>query len=74
MKTETLLLPSYAASFLINGDDSSLDRQTKKEIVDFIYENDLRLQNCLTCSEQSQIGRWQGKICEMLEFVFAVKK
>lgn len=36
MKIQTYILPAYWASYLINGDDSGLDSDEKKEIHTFL--------------------------------------
>lgn len=71
MQIETLTLPAYWASALINGDYSGCTDSEEKEINDFLAANP-HLGSCLDCSEETQLTRYNGMIAECLDYDFPV--
>ena len=52
MKTTTLQLPSFWASYLVNGDGSSLSESEQAFIAAHLRENGLRAVDCLSCEDE----------------------
>ena len=73
MKTATLQLPAFWASFLVNGDKSSLSASEQAFIAAHLKAHGLRAADCLSCddeyfSKNAKLGA--GTYCD---YVFATK-
>lgn len=75
MKTKTFTLPSFYASFLVNGDASGLELQEIRDIVAFTEKHNLL--NCVNCSEELGFS-WRNDMNnlggDVMEFTFEVGK
>ena len=72
IQTISVKLPAYWASALVNGDFSGLSDVEEKEINDFLTENP-HLGPCFSCGEYAEIGRYNGLLCDVLDFDFPVR-
>lgn len=70
MKTKIINLPSHFASAIINHDYSGLSDADTKELNLALWYYDVLFNDCLSCSEQSFIGMFNDKKCELLEYTF----
>ena len=75
-ETYTFVLPSYYASYLINGDASSLNDEELEIIREFLLNNNLG--SCLDCSEDEWF-QWYNDLfpnrklgCSVMKFSFFV--
>lgn len=72
-KTKTFILPAFYASFLVNGDASSLNVAEVGEIKRFMAKHNLL--NCVDCSEDSWFS-WTNDMNnlggDVMEFTFTV--
>jgi hypothetical protein len=50
---ESFVLPSYWASYLINGDHSGLSDDEKQAVDNFLGREDMRSLSCVSCGEES---------------------
>ena len=57
MKARNFVLPAHFASYLINGDASSLNVEEVDEIEDFMTKHNLY--DCIDCSEDSWV-QWNN--------------
>ena len=71
MKIETVEMPEHWASALVNHDFSGCPFDDAYRITVFKLDNP-QFGPCLMCSENSFIGRYEGKLCTMLEYSFPV--
>lgn len=60
---ETIELPAAWASYLINGDASSLDAEEIAAASEYIANYDV-----VDCVEETRIGSFDGLITEMLDY------
>ena len=77
MKTETLTLPEFWASALINDDCSGFDENDEKNLNDFLADRP-ELGACLDCSQESHFAKYHDAnayvlATSCLEFTFEVK-
>lgn len=68
---ETVTLPAYWASALINGDYSGLFGKEHKAVETWITDNP-QYAGCLTCSEYPELKIFDGLLTECLEYTFPV--
>lgn len=73
LRTRTFTLPAFYASFLVNGDASSLNVAEVGEIKRFMAKRNLF--NCVDCSEDSWFS-WRNDLNnlggDVMEFTFNV--
>ena len=62
--------PSRWASALVNNDSSGLTDQDKQELRNFLERENLSAGSCVSCSEHSFIGKFNGLLTELLEYTF----
>jgi hypothetical protein len=72
MKTETVTLPAYWASALINNDSSGLSN-SEFQLLDRWLTRNPEYGTCLSCSDDSFIHRYDGRLADCLEYVFPLK-
>ena len=72
IKTVTLQLPAHWASALVNGDYSGLTNAEEKEVGDFLAENP-HLGHCLDCGDTTELGHYEGLLCDVLTYTFPVR-
>lgn len=70
MKIQTIIMPAYWASALVNLDYSGLDDVEIYQLKEYLHDNDLSIGDCLMCSEFEQINTFNGKLCMTLEYSF----
>jgi len=72
MKTETFLLPTHWASYLINGDASGYTDEEETEIVQWLVCN--APGPCIDCSDMGFLWRGDDSTlgCDRSEYVFQV--
>lgn len=70
--TETIFLPAYWASSLINGDDSGLDDADLREIKAFEAEHPY-YGPCLGCTDEPEPRPYKGLLTDCLEYTFPVQ-
>ena len=58
--------PAHWASALINNDRSGLDHRERLDISQWLRDNDNP--RIASCSEESYIGQFEGKLCEILNY------
>lgn len=51
-KTLEYVLPAYWASYLINGDDSGMSEQDKKDCAAFLASKNLKAFDCIDCGPE----------------------
>lgn len=75
-KTEKYVLPAYYASYLINGDESSLNDEELEIIREFLLNNNLG--ECMDCSEDEWF-QWYNDLfpnrklgCNVMSFTFNI--
>lgn len=61
-------LPAYWASYLINNDSSGLCYKNLQECETWLKDNPKL--SCLDCTEESTIMRFEGLVCDCLEYSF----
>ena len=69
-KTE-LVLPSYLAGYLVNGDDSGIESHELKECDRFLAAHHLSAGACASCGEEyfsryNDFDSLAGNVCEFL--------
>lgn len=79
MNYDTYILPSYWASYIINGDASGLDNVELDIIKQWEKAAGVKLQSCLGCSDEEQFIRHHSVYpevlaCNCLEYYFKVKE
>ena len=62
--------PAHWASALVNGDYSGLTDQDKQELRNFLERENLSAGSCVSCSERSFLGKFDGLLTELLEYTF----
>lgn len=72
LKVETVILPAYWGSALVNNDFSGLDAEAEKSVKAWI-EAHPEYGSCLSASDAVVIGKFDGLTCDVLEFSFPVK-
>lgn len=72
IKTVKVKLPAHWASALVNGDFSGLSDVEEKEINDFLTENQ-HLGPCFDCGDATELGRYEGLLCDLLAYTFPVR-
>lgn len=71
MTTDTINLPAYWASALINDDFSGCDDQEEQEIREWLKNSEY---GCpMYCGEESWFGQFNGIGCDLLEYTFLIK-
>jgi hypothetical protein len=72
IKTETFLLPTHWASYLINGDPSSFNDEEWREVRR--WERDNAPGPCIDCADMGFLWRGDDSTlgCDRSEFVFQV--
>lgn len=73
MKTDTVVLPAYWASALINRDYTAYSEQDRKEINEWIAENP-QFGSALSCGEHTLMEQLDGLLTECLEFTFPLRE
>jgi hypothetical protein len=72
LRTRTFTLPAFYASFLVNGDATSLELYEVHDILAFTEKHNLL--NCVDCSEQ--YFSWRNDLNDLggdvMEFTFEV--
>ena len=68
IKTITYTLPSYWASALINNDFSGLSQSDNDDCLLWLVTNNTG--NCLACDNQNTAGRYEGLICDVMDYTF----
>lgn len=71
IQTETVTLPAYWASALINGDYSGCDKQESRDINAWLRENP-HYGPCFDCSEETDFKVFDGLLTECAEFTFPI--
>lgn len=78
IRTEAFVLPSFLASYLINGDDTGLRSDEVNALHDFMAQHDLEA--CLSCSDEDfpcSVHDYTSVVdygCDCLIYVFRVKQ
>jgi len=71
MKTKIFILPAHFASYLVNGDATSLEQNEINEIVAFTEKHNLL--NCIDCTDESWFA-WRNDMNnlggDVMEFTF----
>lgn len=67
----TVIAPSYWASALANNDWSGLSKEDVLELTEWLDKNQ-DLVSCMCCSDDPFNAYYNGVLCEMLEYTFAV--
>lgn len=70
--TISVKLPSHWASALVNGDFSGLSDNEEKQVLDFLTENP-HLGPCFDCGNATELGRYEGLLCDLLDYTFPVR-
>lgn len=65
-KSMTIDLPSYWASYLINGDSSGLQQSE----IDQCDKDTKGLGSCVQCTDETWFGQYGGLGCDMLTYTF----
>lgn len=73
MITQTVTLPAYWASALINNDMSGLSN-TEYQLLDRWLTANPEYGDCLSCSDESFTQRYDGLLTDCLEYVFPLAK
>jgi hypothetical protein len=72
MRTRNFVLPAHFASFLVNGNSTSLELEEVSDMVAFTEKHNLL--NCIDCSEQ--YFSWRNDLNDLggdvMEFTFEV--
>lgn len=77
LNTETYSLPAYWASYLVNGDASSMEEAEQAQCDRFVADKGLG--GCLNCSDESSFSRFHDAqyitgfvAADVLDFTFPV--
>ena len=75
MSTELYTLPAAWQNALINLDYSSLDNQSETNILHWLENNNLGLDSCIDCNDETVVMKcyikpWIMIYCECLEYTF----
>ena len=62
----TYTLPAYWASALVNNDRTGLDHRERAALDQWLRDNDNP--SISHCSDESRIGNFEGKLCDVLDF------
>ena len=73
MNTITLDAPAHWASAIVNLDYSGLEKSDRAELNNWLLNNGLSFSDCLTCSDVSFFGQFEGKGCELLSYTWGAK-
>ena len=66
--------PAHWASALVNNDSSGLTDQDKQELRNFLERENLSAASCVSCSDHSFIGKFDGLLTELLEYIFDTRE
>lgn len=72
IQTISVKLPSHWASALVNGDYSGLSDNEAEQIRGFLAENPY-LGPCFDCTDVSELGHYEGLLCDVLPYTFPVR-
>ena len=74
LKPITYILPAHWASYLINGDNSSLGDWEQNQVDNFLKNN--ALPDAVSCSDAAYFSKYNDAktlACDVLEYTFLVK-
>lgn len=66
------ILPALWAQYLVNGCSSGLTQETRKDIMRFLQSENLKSANCIDCSNDVFIMKYDGLLTECLEYTFII--
>jgi hypothetical protein len=71
-ETETVKLPAYWGSALVNGDFTGLTNEEEASVNAWLEENP-QYGECLSASDYPEIEMFEQQICDVLEFTFPIR-
>lgn len=72
IKTVTVELPAYWAGYLINNNAASLE-DSVEDVKAALAEAGVRSIDCLTVSDESFTGRFNGLVTELSTYTFVLR-